>query len=133
MRQRITLKENYNGKLLCSFFSIVELHDPEKHKQGKILDCYLNDALMGEIEVVEVRTLPFNSLSPVLSYIDIGQPPHKKAAQLRQAWDNKVPIGSFTKLDHVVVRYITRQLKNQVDELFNWWNAQESIHRKSQQ
>ena len=127
MQKRITINENFNGKLLCAFFSVVELHEPEKHKPGNVLECFLNDKKMGDVEVMQVRSFSMRDLRPVLSFIDIGQPPHKKTALLRKQWDNKIPIGPDTKLDHIVLRYVTRDLKNQADELFDYWNGIEKI------
>lgn len=124
MIQNLEFSENPNGKLFCDIFNHIDLHDPEKHKTGNVLNVLLNKKVIGQVTVVAVRTLPLRNISDMLSFLDIGKSPSFKTAQLREKW-HPVPIGPDTRLDHILVRYVSREIAPQTDELFKWWRDTE--------
>lgn len=125
MTKNLEFRENPNGKLFCDIFNHIDLHDAEKHKPGNVLNVILNKTIIGQVTIVAVRTLPLKNMSEMLSFLDIGKSPSQKTAQLREKW-RPVPIGTETKLDHLLLRYVSREMKSQTEELFQWWRNTEN-------
>lgn len=124
MTQNLEFCENPNGKLFCDIFNHIDLHDAEKHKPGNVLNVILNKTTIGQVTIEVVRTFPLKNMSEMLSFLDVGKSPSKKIAQLRAKW-HPVPIGIETKLDHLLLRYVSREMKSQTEELFHWWRNKE--------
>lgn len=122
---QIEFQKNDNCKLFLEYFSAVREHNPEVFKQGNILEVVLRGQVLGEVEVMVVKTFRFAELNDVVSLLDNGRPVQYFAASLR---NSNPDIQPETLLDHVVLRYIRRDLEVQGTLLMNWWTDVYALH-----
>jgi len=122
---QIEFLKNDNCKLFLEYFSAVREHDADVFKPGNILEVVLRGQVLGEVEVMVVKTFRFAELNDVVSLLDNGKPVQYFAASLRQG---NPEIQPDSLLDHVVMRYIRRDLETQGTLLMNWWTDIYALH-----
>lgn len=124
--EQLEFSRNDNCKLFLEFFSCIRLHDAEKFKTGNVLEIVLKGQVLGTAEVMAVKPFPFKNLNDVVAFLDNGKPMQYLAAAIK----NMIPdVKEETLLDHVVLRYETRDLDAQATLLMSWWQDVYDLHK----
>ncbi|HVZ95417.1 MAG TPA: hypothetical protein VG847_00975 [Chitinophagaceae bacterium] len=118
---KLTLKENWNGKLFTHCFNELVLYTPE-YSIGAVGDVFLNETHMGMVKVVQSRSLPFSRISDTVSYLNIGMPVQYQAQHLNVLYNNGNPLPADTVLLHIVLAYVKRNVENQSVLINQYWN-----------
>lgn len=121
---KIPFTQNWNGKLFLNCFGTVRLYNPEKYFEGNKLELQLKNHEMGIVEVVAVRKFRYDQISGVLSYLDIGRPPHYLADIIKRFYSSGVKVDKDLLLHHVVLKYTYRNLSVHAMLLEEWWQEQ---------
>ena len=68
----LRLSYNLNGKLDCDCFSVIYALDPLLFQPGNLLELYLKDQPLGQVEVLYHQELPEEKLNNWIAYLDTG-------------------------------------------------------------
>lgn len=71
---QLNFSTNWNGKLMCEYFTSIRLHNPRKFAVGNKFDVYLKGAYMGVHEVVGHKRLTVETISEWIALLDTGYP-----------------------------------------------------------
>jgi hypothetical protein len=97
MDERLEFTENWNGKLNCSTFTTMRLHNPQKYCGGAIKQIYLKGIWKGNAKVIDVKRIYLKDINLYVAKLDTGLPIDKCRDLLRNM-HKKRPINWETQL-----------------------------------
>ena len=74
MDERLEFTENWNGKLNCSTFTTMRLHNPQKYCVGAIKQIYLKGIWKGNAKVIDVKRIYLKDINLYVAKLDTGLP-----------------------------------------------------------
>lgn len=117
----VDLQKNYNGKLFCEVFSIVDVYKSQ-YNMDDIVQVDVRGMNWGTAKVVAMRVFPFTRLSNVESQISIGMSLQHQAELLHMK--NVARLTANDNVIHLVLRWEERKYNTQSDYLTSYWQDQ---------
>lgn len=68
----IVFSHNWNNKLGCDCFTTIRLHNPQKYKVKQVYHILLNDNLIKEAIILDIKTISFSQINNFIAYLDTG-------------------------------------------------------------
>lgn len=116
--EELDFTQNWNGKLFLEHFSTCRLHNTDKYQVGKLLKITMRGVVLGNAEVVAVRTAKVAKFTDVLAYIDTGRHLAYMLTILKNMYSG---LTEQTEMDHVVLRWKVRNMPT-FNQLIKQWH-----------
>ena len=101
--------KSWNGKLFPDFFDTIRLSDTDKYFLGAEHDIVLEGVNMGTAEIMGIRTLPFNAIRDVQSFLSAGLPAAKFCGFLKNTYNGDVNGGVQPDTEFQQITYRWKQ------------------------
>lgn len=73
MFDRLEFEENYNNKLNCNSFMVVDLHNPIRYPVGTVRHIYLKGVYKGDARILTSKVIRFSHLNPFITKLATGK------------------------------------------------------------
>ena len=63
---------NWNNKLDCGAFTTIRLRNDTKYQRGAVLNAWLKDKALGQVQIVGIRYFHLDNLNEFIARLDTG-------------------------------------------------------------
>jgi len=106
MEQNLSFTTNWNGKLNCSCFTTLRLHNHEKYFAGAVMNIILNGQLKGKAVIIQVNYFTIEKINEFVARIDTGYSATECQKMIKEMYKNNPRINWKTQLlDFCLLEY----------------------------
>jgi len=84
----IKFSYNWNGKLCNKAFTTIRLHNPRKYIKDNVYNIELNNEILGQAKLIDIKTITPANLNNYISFLDTGYSPNETQKILTTMYKN---------------------------------------------
>lgn len=108
---------NWNGKLNCSCFTTLRLHNESKYVVGAVKNILLSGVLKGQASIIGVQTFLLKDISEYVARIDTALSAKECQQMIRTMYKNYPLINWDNQLlDFVLLKYVSTRYEPKLFE-----------------
>ena len=119
--QIIKFSQNWNGKLNCTAFTTIRLHNPQKHQIGQYYEIQHNSHTKGIAKLIDIETFTIDKINERVAYLDTGYSREKTINIIKNMYKNFGLNWDTQQIDVLLLIYINTNQKptRQTNMFFN--------------